>query len=100
MPESVDPAKLVSFTQLAKEFGYNAEHLRQLAVQGKLHAWLIGGAMWITTREHLESYMKTRNRTGRRPRSEMPRVITGIRKPTKKQQHKRASAPGLNRISP
>ena len=74
MPESVDPAKLVSFAQLAKEFGYNAEHLRQLAVQKRLRAWLIGGAMWVTTREALAEYMKSRNPTGRRRASEMRRT--------------------------
>lgn len=74
MAESVDPEKLVSFTQLATEYGYNAEHLRQLAVQKRLHAWLIGGAMWVTTREHLETYMKTRKRAGRRLKSEVGKL--------------------------
>ena len=77
MAELIDPKNLVSFTQLAAEYGYNAEHLRQLAVQKKLRAWLIGGAMWVTTRENLDTYMKSRKRAGRRPEGE-------VRKPTKK----------------
>lgn len=80
MPESVDPAKLVSFTQLAKEYGYNAEHLRQLAVQKRLRAWLIGNAMWVTTREHLVDYMKSRKPTGRRRDSEKRRTPSRTRK--------------------
>ena len=73
MPESVNPEKLVTFTQLANEYGYNAEHLRKLAVEGRLRAWLIGGAMWVTTREHLAEYMKSRKPTGRRRESEKRR---------------------------
>ena len=81
MAELVDPKDLVSFTQLAQEFGYNAEHLRQLAVQKRLRAWLIGGAMWVTTRENLEEYMQSRKRAGRRLKSEIRKVL---KKPTKK----------------
>ena len=80
MPESVDPAKLVSLAQLAKEFGYNGEHLRQLAVQKRLRAWLIGNAMWVTTREHLAAYMKSRKPTGRRRSAELGRASSHSRK--------------------
>ena len=67
MAELIDPELLLSLNELAREFGYNAEHLRQLAVQKRLRAWLIGGAMWVTTRAHLAAYMQTRKPAGRRP---------------------------------
>ncbi len=60
------PKKLVSLAKLAAEFGYNAEHLRQLAVQKRLRAWLISDAMWVTTRQNLVEYMDSRKATGRR----------------------------------
>ena len=80
MPESVDPEKLISLAQLAQEFGYNAEHLRQLAVQKRLRAWLISGAMWVTTRQHLVEYMESRKSTGRRRALEMRRTPRRPRK--------------------
>jgi hypothetical protein len=80
MPESVDPEKLVSLAKLAAEFGYNAEHLRQLAVQKRLRAWLISDAMWVTTRQNLVEYMDSRKPTGRRRAVELRRTSRRPRK--------------------
>lgn len=65
MAESVDPKELETLAELAHKFSYNPEHLRQLAATGRLHAWLISGTVWITTREHLKAYIKNRKPTGR-----------------------------------
>ena len=80
MPELVDPEKLVSLAELAAEFGYNAEHLRQLAVQKRLRAWLISDAMWVTTRQNLVAYMDCRKATGRRRAVESRRTPRRPRK--------------------
>ena len=64
MAELVDPEKLVSLPQLAKEFGYNPNYLSNLAAQKKFKAWHIGNS-WITTREHLEEYLKNKSTVGR-----------------------------------
>ena len=68
MSELVDPKMLIGLTDAAREFHYNAEHLRQLVVQGKIKAWRVAGA-WITTREHVLQYMQARKTEGwpRRP---------------------------------
>ncbi|HEY3323664.1 MAG TPA: hypothetical protein VGP72_24635 [Planctomycetota bacterium] len=69
MPESVDPNKLVTLADAAHHYGYNPEHLRQVAVTGRLKAWLISETVWMTTRELLEQYIKSRKPAGRKPRS-------------------------------
>lgn len=49
MGELVDVDHLVGLPDLAKKLSYNAEHLRQVAVAGKLRAVFVGG-VWISTR--------------------------------------------------
>ena len=71
MGELVDVDKLVGLAELAREFGYNAEHLRQVAVTGKLRAVLVGG-VWISTRDWMMEYMKDRKTEGW-PRRKAPR---------------------------
>ena len=68
MSELIDPEKLIGLTDAAREFGYNAEHLRQLVVQGKIKAWRVAGA-WITTRENVLEYMRSRKSEGWPPRA-------------------------------
>lgn len=68
MASLIDPDDLIGLTDLARELGYNGEHLRKLAVEKKLTAWLVGG-IWITTRKNLIEYMRSRQTEGwpRRP---------------------------------
>lgn len=68
MAKLVDPSKLITLQQAAEEFGYSAEHLRVLAVEGRLEAWLVG-AYWITTREAVLYYKKHSRPRGRPPKS-------------------------------
>ena len=70
MAELVDPNDLRGLTDLAKEFGYNAEHLRQMMMAGKIKAWRVANA-WVTTRAHLLEYMESRKTEGW-PRRPMP----------------------------
>ena len=71
MADLVDPKKLVTLQQAADEFGYTAEHLRVLATEGRLEAWLVG-AYWITTREAVRSYIKHSRPPGRPPKKRSP----------------------------
>ena len=71
MGEMVDIEKLVGLTDLATEFGYNAEHLRQMAVAKRLKAYCVAGA-WLTTREWMREYMQQRKTEGW-PRRRLPR---------------------------
>jgi hypothetical protein len=52
-----------SLQKLAKEYGYHAEYLRQLAAKGRLRARLIGHS-WMATRADLEDYMRSRQTKG------------------------------------
>ena len=67
MADPIDPDKLVSLPQVAKEYGYNPAHLSKLASIGKIKAWHIGNT-WITTREYIEEYIQSAPRPGRQKR--------------------------------
>ena len=69
MAKLIDPTKLISLADAAREFDYNGEFLRQLIVAGRLEAWFVGNT-WITTRENIEVYLASRKR------------VTAPRKPT------------------
>ncbi|HEY3325180.1 MAG TPA: hypothetical protein VGP72_32300 [Planctomycetota bacterium] len=69
MSDSVDPNNLVTLAHVAKEFGYNPEHLRQVAVTGRLKAWFISETVWLTTRDLLQQYIQSRRPAGRKPGS-------------------------------
>jgi len=64
MGESIDPAKLVSIAQVAKEFGYSRTQLSRVAAAGKIKAWRVGDS-WVTTRELVEEYIRTNPKAGR-----------------------------------
>ena len=64
MAKLIDPSKLISLADAAREFKYNGEHLRQLIVAGRLEAWFVGNT-WITTRENVEVYLASRKRVTR-----------------------------------
>ena len=68
MSKLVDPTKLITLQQAGDEFGYSAEHLWVLAVEGRLEAWLIG-AYWVTTREAVLDYKKHSRPRGRPPKA-------------------------------
>jgi len=58
MAEFVDPEKLVSVAQMAAQFGYHPKYFSKLASEKKFKAWRIGN-IWVTTRESIESYIRT-----------------------------------------
>jgi hypothetical protein len=58
MAELIDPDKLVSLPEMAKEYGYNPKYLSRLASEKKIRAWSVGHT-WITTRELFEEYVKS-----------------------------------------
>ncbi|GMV84004.1 MAG: hypothetical protein AMXMBFR7_51880 [Planctomycetota bacterium] len=64
MSELVDPNRLVSLADAAKETGFHPKYLCLLAAKGKLKAWRIGN-MWATLPEYVEEYVKTRKPPGR-----------------------------------
>ncbi len=67
MAELVDPEKLVSLAQIAREYGFHPKYLSSLAAKKKFKAWHIGNT-WITLREHVEEYVKNSRPPGRPPR--------------------------------
>jgi len=64
MAERVDPEKLVSLGQIAKQFAFHPKYLCLLAAKGKLKAWRIGN-MWVTLPEHVRQYVSSSNPPGR-----------------------------------
>lgn len=64
MAELVDPEKLVSVAQVAREYDYHPKYLVRIASTGKMRAWRIGN-VWATTREHIIEYLKTVPSPGR-----------------------------------
>lgn len=72
MTKLIDPRKLVSFPQVAAEHGYNPDYLRQVAVAGKLEAWLVGHT-WVTTRENVKRFAKSARPVGKPPSKSGPR---------------------------
>jgi hypothetical protein len=64
MGDPIDPDKLVSLPDLAKEFGYARTHVSKLAATGKIKAWLVGHS-WVTTRDLFEQYVRTNPKAGR-----------------------------------
>jgi len=67
MAERVDPTKLITLAALAAEHDYNPEHLRQVAVAGRLKAWLVSDTVWLTTRADFARYLASRKPPGRKP---------------------------------
>ena len=58
-----DKDRLISLTEAAEIYGFNADYLGQLARRGRLKAQKVGW-MWITTPEDVEEYIRTRKRKG------------------------------------
>ena len=68
MAEPIDPDKLKSLADLARDRGYNPQHFTRLAQTGKIRAWHIGNT-WITTEEFVEAYIRSAPPPGRRKAS-------------------------------
>jgi hypothetical protein len=73
MAKHVDPTQLVTLAALAAQYQYNPEHLRQVAVAGRLRAWLVSDTVWITTRANFEEYLRSRRPPGPKPRKSRTR---------------------------
>jgi excisionase family DNA binding protein len=52
----IDPDKLRSLADIARELGYHPSYLNRLAAQGHIKAWRIGKA-WATTAELVQKYI-------------------------------------------
>lgn len=62
--ELVNPKDLRSMPELGKLFKMNADHLRDLAANGKFPAWYVGGS-WLSTVEFANSYVSIPQTRGR-----------------------------------
>ena len=60
----IDPRDLISLADAGREYGYNAEHLRQMAANGRLQAWCVA-KNWVTTRNSMKKFMASLQKTGR-----------------------------------
>lgn len=55
--------RLISLSQAAEIYGFNAIYLGELARKGRLHAQKVG-ASWVTTPAAVEEYIRSRKRKG------------------------------------
>ena len=76
MSELIDPRTLITLKAAAKLYDYNPEHLRQVAVTGRMKAWFVSHTVWVTTSEHLQEYIRSRKQTGLKPIPNLRRHIT------------------------
>ena len=60
----IDPEKLVSISEVAREYGYHPSYLSRLAASGRLQAWKFAKT-WVTTREAIETYVRSTPQPGR-----------------------------------
>lgn len=74
MPDKESPAskaeaakQFVSLAEASKIVGLSPDHLRRLAIEGKLWAIKIG-RNWVTTEESVQAYLATNPRPGRKPK--------------------------------
>lgn len=59
--------QFISLAEASKIVGLSSDHLRRLAIEGKLWAVKIG-RNWVTTETSLQAYMATNPRPGRKPK--------------------------------
>ena len=55
--------RLISLSEAASLYGFNADHLRHLAQRGRLGAQKVGDR-WITTPADVEAYIRSRQKRG------------------------------------
>ena len=60
---SEDKNRLISLSEAADLYGFNADHLRHLAQKGRLVAQKVGDR-WITTPADVEIYVRSRKKRG------------------------------------
>jgi excisionase family DNA binding protein len=58
-----DKTRLISLSEAAELYGFNADYLRQLALKGRLKAQKVG-KFWLTTPESVETYIQSRQKMG------------------------------------
>ena len=63
MSKEPDKTRLISLSEAAEIYGFNAQYLSQLARRGRLKAQKIGYT-WITTPQDVENYIRDRKITG------------------------------------
>ncbi len=64
---SAEAAKqFISLAEASKLVGLSSDHLRRLAIEGKLWAVKMG-RNWVTTEESLRAYLATKPKPGRKP---------------------------------
>jgi hypothetical protein len=63
MTAFVDPNNLIGAADIAREYKMKQEYCRQLMAEGKIRAWFVANT-WITTRELVEDYLRSRKPGG------------------------------------
>jgi hypothetical protein len=58
-----DKNRLISLSEAAELYGFNADYLGQLARRGRLKARKVG-KMWVTTPQAVEDYIRSRKQMG------------------------------------
>ena len=58
-----DKGRLISLSEAAEIYGFNADYLRHLAHRGRLQAQKVG-RNWITTPANVETYIASRKKMG------------------------------------
>jgi hypothetical protein len=71
IPKLAGDAKLIPLRALASETSYSPSYLRQLAVTGRLRA-IREGRLWLSSRDWLNEYIKTRDPRGGPPGRSRP----------------------------
>ena len=84
MADLIDPDKLRSVAQIAKELGYSPNYFSVLATTKKFKAWHIGNT-WASTREIVEEYIKNAPPAGR---PKLGAALTRHNRSTRKSQNK------------
>jgi len=63
MTDTTDKTRLISLTEAAELYGFNAKYLGNLAKKGRLQAQKIGNS-WVTTPQYIEEYIASRQKRG------------------------------------
>ena len=58
-----DKTRLMLLSEAAELYGFTPDHLRQLALKGRLNAQKMG-IFWVTTQTDMEIYIQSRKKMG------------------------------------
>jgi hypothetical protein len=58
-----DKTRLISMTEAAEIYGFNADYLARLARKGRLKAQKVGWS-WVTTPSDVEAFISSRKKRG------------------------------------